>query len=106
MFKIPGNMQELLQQAKQMQENLATTYAELEKKEVEASAGGGMVSARVNGTGLLTKISIDAAVVNPADIPMLQDLILAAINEAIRKSKQEMKEEMSKLTGGIPIPGL
>ena len=106
MFKIPGNMQELLQQAKQMQENLATTYSELEKKEVEASAGGGMVSARVNGTGLLTKISIDAAVVNPDDIPMLQDLILAAINEAIRKSKQEMKEEISKLTGGIPIPGL
>ena len=106
MFKLPGNIQELMEQAKKMQEGFTATYAELEKKEVEASSGGGMVCAKVNGTGLLTGIVIDRTVVDPNDIQMLQDLVLAAVNEAIRKSKQEMKEEMSKLTGGIPIPGL
>ena len=98
-------MQELIEQAKKMQENLSATYAELEKKEFRASSGGGMVDAKVNGTGLLTGITIDRTVVDPNDVQMLQDLVLAAVNEAIRQSKQDMKNEMSKLTGGIPIPG-
>jgi len=73
---------------------------------VEASSGGGMVTVVVNGRFEVTSIKIEKDVVDPGDIEMLQDLVLAAVNEGITKAQQMVKEEMSKVTGGLPIPGL
>jgi DNA-binding YbaB/EbfC family protein len=103
----PKSMTELFEQAQSMQKKMTDLQAEIEKKEVEASAGGGMVSVSVNGGQLVTKIKIDKEVVNPEDVQMLEDLVKAATNEALRKSKDLMKEELSKIAGGmnLPIPG-
>jgi DNA-binding YbaB/EbfC family protein len=96
----------LMKQAQMMQKKMAEMQEELEQKEVEASAGGGMVTARVNGKQKLLALNIEPDVVDADDVEMLQDLIVAAINEAIKKSQEMIQAEMGKLTGGMNIPGL
>lgn len=89
-----------------MQERIASIQAELASKTVEATAGGGMVTVVVNGKFEILSIRIDKEVVNPEDVDMLQDLIVAAVNEGIRKAQELATVEMSKITGGFNIPGL
>ena len=89
-----------------MQERIASIQAELASKTVEATAGGGMVNVVVNGKFEILSIRIDKEVVNPEDVDMLQDLIVAAVNEGIRKAQELATVEMSKITGGFNIPGL
>ncbi|MDA3902323.1 MAG: YbaB/EbfC family nucleoid-associated protein [Desulfuromusa sp.] len=96
----------IMKQAQQMQAKMAQVQQELESKEVEATAGGGMVTARANGKQQLLDLKIEKAVVDPEDIEMLQDLVLAAVNEAIKNSQEMVQEEMSKVTGGMNIPGM
>lgn len=105
-MKLPGNFGEMLHQVQNIQQNMAEVQAELEKKTVEASAGGGMVNVKVSGTMQVTSIKIEPVAVNPEDIQMLEDLVTAAVNEGLRKAKDLLKEELGKLTGGLPIPGL
>lgn len=102
------NLGNLMRQAQKMQEKMAEVQKELALKTVEASAGGGMVTAIVNGSQELVSIKIDPSVADPKDLDMLQDLVTAAVNEGIRRSKQMVSEEMSKLTSGLGmnIPGL
>ena len=100
------NFGNIMKQAKKMQEKIASIQAELEGKTVEATAGGGMVTVVVNGKFELLSLKIDKEVVNPADVDMLQDLIMAAVNEGIRKAQEMATAEMSKITGGFNIPGL
>ncbi len=89
-----------------MQERLQQIQSEMAQRTVEASAGGGMVKAVANGNGDLLSVKIEREVVNPEDVEMLEDLVVAAANEAIKKGRELMKEEMTKLTGGMSIPGL
>ena len=96
----------LLKQAQQMHSKIAELQEEMAGKTVEASSGGGMVSIVMNGKQEVLSIRIDPEVVNREEIDMLQDLIAAAMNEAIRKSHEMMTEEMKKITGGLAIPGL
>jgi hypothetical protein len=96
----------LLKQAQQMHTKIAQLQEEMAGKTVEASSGGGMVSIVINGKQEVISIRIDPEVVNREEIDMLQDLIAAAMNEAIRKSHEMMTEEMKKITGGLAIPGL
>ena len=95
-----------MKQAKKMQEKIASIQAELEGKTVEATAGGGMVTVVVNGKFELLSLKIDKEVVNPADVDMLEDLIIAAVNEGIRKAQEMTSAEMAKITGGFNVPGL
>ncbi len=99
------NMQSLMRQVQKMQKKITALQEELAQRTVEASAGGGMVTAVVNGKQEVVSIKIDPEVVNPEDIEMLQDLIVAAVNEALRRSQEMVQEEMSKITGGLKIPG-
>jgi len=96
----------LLKQAQRLQGQMARLQEELGEKTVESSAGGGMVRAVVNGKQQLISISLEKEVVDPDDVDMLQDMILAAVNEALAKSHEMAAEEMNKLTGGFNIPGL
>jgi len=98
----------LFRQAQQLQERLATVQQELGERTVEAGAGGGMVTAIVNGKLELVQLRIDPSLVQSPDVDMLQDLILAAVNEGIRAARRMIEEEMSKLTGGlgIKLPGM
>ncbi|CAD7769860.1 MAG: Nucleoid-associated protein [Candidatus Methanoperedenaceae archaeon GB50] len=100
------NINQLMKQAKKMQAKMAELQAELEQKTVESSAGGGMVKVIANGKQEILSITIDPEVVNAEDIEMLQDLILAAVNDALRKAQEMVAEEMSKITGGLKLPGL
>jgi DNA-binding YbaB/EbfC family protein len=97
---------DLMKKAQQMKENLDKIQEELGSREVEASSGGGMVTARVTGSQEVVSIVIDPQVVDPEDKEMLEDLVRAAVNEALRKSKEMMKEEMAKITGGLPLPNI
>ena len=106
MLKGMPNMGNLLKKAQQLQEKMAKLQEELSEKTVETSAGGGMVTVVANGKQELTSIRIDPEVVNPEDIEMLEDLVLAAVNDALFQAKQMVTEEMTKLTGGVNIPGL
>jgi len=101
-----ANFGNIIKQAQQMQAKMARLQEALAKKTVEASAGGGMVTAVVNGRNELVSLKIEKDVVNPEDVEMLQDLIVAAVNEGIRKSQEMATAEMSKITGGLNIPGL
>ncbi len=96
----------LMRQAQQLQAKIAKVQEEMAVRTTEASAGGGMVTVVVNGKQELVSIKIEKEVVNPEDIEMLQDLIVAAVNEALKKSQEMVSEEMKKLTGGMNIPGL
>lgn len=100
------NIAGMLKQAQKLQSDMMKMQEELGAKVVEASAGGGMVTARVNGKQEILEIKIDKSVVNPEDVEMLQDLITASVNEALNKSKEMVTGEMSKLTGGLNIPGM
>ncbi len=100
------NFGNIMKQAKKMQEKIASIQAELGSKTVEATAGGGMVTVVVNGKFEILSLKIDKEVVNPEDVDMLQDLIIAAVNEGIRKAQEMATAEMSKITGGFNIPGL
>jgi len=94
----------LMKQAQQMQERVKKLQEEAAGKTVEASAGGGMVTVVANGRQEVISIKIDPSVVDPNDLEMLQDLVTAAVNEALRKSQDLMKEEMARLTSGMGIP--
>ncbi len=94
----------IMKQAQQMQERVKKLQEEAAGKTVEASSGGGMVTVVANGRQEILSIRIDRSVVDPADIEMLQDLVTAAVNEALRKSQDLMKEEMAKLTSGMGLP--
>ncbi len=95
-----GNMQQLMRQAQKMQEQLAKTQEELDEKEYEASSGGGMVTCRVSGKHQLLDLSIKPEAVDPDDVEMLQDLIMAAVNEALRLGEETREKSMSSLTPG------
>lgn len=101
-----GNMGNMMKQMQKMQKQMEDMQKELEDKEVEASSGGGAVTAKVNGKKEVLDIEIDESVVDPEDVEMLEDLIIAAINEAMRKAEDMMNKEMKKITGGLNIPGL
>jgi DNA-binding YbaB/EbfC family protein len=100
------NIGNIMKQAKKLQERMASLQDELALRTVEASAGGGMVSVLVNGRHELVSLKIEKEVVNQEDVDMLQDLIMAAVNEGMRKAQEMASAEMAKLTGGINIPGL
>lgn len=97
---------DLMKQAQKMQQEMGKVQEESKKKTVEASAGGGMVVVVANGAQEIVSIKIEKDVVNPEDIEMLQDLVTAAVNEALRRSQEMVNEDMGKLTGGMNIPGM
>jgi nucleoid-associated protein EbfC len=97
---------DMLRQAQKLQSEMQKMQEEAKQKTVEASSGGGMVTVVASGAGEIISIKIEKDVVNPEDVDMLQDLILAACNEALRRAQQMVNDEMSKLTMGLNIPGL
>ena len=101
-----GSMQQQIAQAQAMQRQLAMIQSELEEKEFTATAGGGAVSVTANGKKELTALNFDKDVVDPDDVEMLQDLVMAAVNELMRQIDEASETEMSKVTGGLNIPGL
>ena len=101
-----NKMASMMQQVQKMQSDMKRMQKELENKTVEASSGGGMVKVIFDGKQQLRQIKIEKQVVNPEDLEMLEDLVLAAINEGLKKSQDMVSSEMSKLTGGLNIPGL
>lgn len=98
-----GNMQQLMRQAQKMQQDMARIQQEISEREFTASVGGGVVSATVLGTKELKAITIDPSCVDPDDVEMLQDLIISAVNEAMRSAEETMNSEMNKVTGGIKL---
>jgi DNA-binding YbaB/EbfC family protein len=100
------NMNKLMKQAQQLQAKMAKMQEELSEKTVEASAGGGMVVAIANGRQEIVSVHIEKEVIDPDDAEMLQDLIMAAVNDALNRAKEMMNEEMGNLTKGMNIPGL
>lgn len=103
---VPANMQSMLQQAQKMQEDMAEKQAELESREYDVAAGGGVVKVRINGKKELLSVTLDPVVVDPDDMETLQDLIVAAVNEAIQKVEAVSAEEMQKITGPMNLPGM
>lgn len=101
-----ANLGNLMKQAQQLQTKLAQVQEEAAGKTVEASAGGNMVTAVVNGSLEVVSLRIDQSVLEAGDAEMLQDLVIAAVNEGVRQAQKMMAEEMSKVTGGLAIPGL
>lgn len=100
------NMNQMIKQAQKMQEEMKEKKEELEQQEFHATAGGGMVEVTITGKKEIQKIDIKPEIVDPTDIEMLQDLIVAAVNEAIRKVEDVTNEEMDKITGSLNIPGV
>jgi DNA-binding YbaB/EbfC family protein len=104
-----GNLPDLgglMEMAKKLQGDVVKMQQELERRTCEASAGGGMVTAVVNGKYELVSLKIEKDVVDPADVAMLQDLVVAAINQAMTKMRETAQQEMAKLTGGMALPGM
>lgn len=99
-------MNELVRQAQIMQKKMSKLQEDLESRTVEGSAGGGMVTAVVTGANEIKGLVIDKTVVDPNDVEMLQDLVLAAVNDGLKKAKAMMEAEMGQITGGIKMPGL
>jgi DNA-binding YbaB/EbfC family protein len=97
---------DLFKQAQDLQERLQRVQEEAAGRTVEAAAGGGMVKATVNGRLEIVRLQIEPAVLQGGDVEMLQDLVIAAVNQAVRAAQQQMADEMSKLTGGLKLPGL
>ncbi len=100
------NMQQVMKQARKMQEQLAAAQEDLKTQTVDASAGGGMVKVTVNGDMELTKLEIDPEACDAEDVEMLQDMIMAAVNEALRGVNELANKQMGAITGGLNIPGL
>ncbi|WP_425446852.1 YbaB/EbfC family nucleoid-associated protein [Dethiothermospora halolimnae] len=101
-----GNMGGMMKQVQKMQKKMAKMQKELEEREVEVTAGGGAINVKANGKKEILEVKIDEEVVDPDDVEMLEDLIVAAVNEAIRKADDMVSKEMGKVTGGMNIPGL
>ncbi|PKQ19203.1 MAG: YbaB/EbfC family nucleoid-associated protein [Actinobacteria bacterium HGW-Actinobacteria-6] len=102
----PGNMQNIMKQAQRMQADMARVQEELKDEHVEVSVGGGVVKVVMSGELVLESVVIDPAAVDPDDVVMLQDLITAAVNEAVRQAQDVASTKMSAVTGGLGIPGL
>lgn len=100
------NMGNMMKQAQKLQAQMLKMQEELAERTVESTAGGGMIRVVANGRQQIVSVRIDKEVVNPEDVEMLQDLVLAAVNEALTKSQEMVSGEMSKLTGGLNLPGL
>lgn len=100
------NMQKMMKQVQKMQADMAQVQESLAEETVEASSGGGVVTVKVNGHQEVQEIKIDPAAIDPEDVEMLEDLVLAAVNEGLRKSQEMAQEAMAKVTGGLNIPGL
>ena len=101
-----GNMQQLARQAQKLQQQMAKKQEEIEAREFEATAGGDMATAKVNGKKELISLTIKPEAVDPDDVEMLQDLVVAAVNEALRAAGDAMEQELGKMTGGLSMPGL
>lgn len=101
-----GNMQQLARQAQKLQQQMAKKQEEIEAREFEATAGGGMATAKVNGKKELISLTIKPEAVDPDDVEMLQDLVVAAVNEALRAAGDAMEQELGRMTGGLSMPGL
>jgi DNA-binding YbaB/EbfC family protein len=104
-FKMP-DLSELMKTAQKLQGDLARAQEELARKECEASAGGGMVTVAINGHFELVRVAIDKAAVDPADVGMLEDLVKAAVNQAVARMRELSQAEMAKVTGGLGMPGM
>ena len=102
----PQNMQGMLRQAQKMQDDMAALQEDLDNREYDVSAGGGVVNVKINGKKEILSIKIDPEVVDPDDVETLEDLVTAAVNEAIKKVEAISSEEMQKITGGIGMPGM
>lgn len=102
----PSNMQSMLKQAQKMQEDMARVQEELAETTYTATAGGGMVTATVDGAHELKELTIQPDAVDPEDVEMLGDLVMAAVNEAIRKAVADSEQKMGAVTGGMNLPGL
>src|ERR1700746_4174891 len=100
------NLNKLMKQAQKMQEQMAKTQAELEERTVEVSAAGGKVKVVANGAGDVVSIKIDKEIVDPNDVEFLEEVVLSGVQNAIEKGKQVAQFEMTKITGGLGIPGL
>ncbi len=100
------NLTQLMKQAQQMQSKMSTLQGELATREVESSSGGGMVKVKVNGKQELISISINKECVDPTDVKTLEDLVFTAVNQALKESQEMVSQAMSKVTGGMNIPGM
>ena len=100
----PGNLQSMIRQAQKMQEEAAAKQEELQASVYTATAGGGVVSATVDGKHTLKALTIDPEAVDPEDVEMLQDMVIAAVNEAVRAAMEDMNSSMGKITGGMNLP--
>lgn len=100
------NMQKMMKQVQKMQADMAKVQEQLGEMQVEASAGGGVVTVAFNGHQQMLSVKIDPAAVDPEDVEMLEDLILAAVNEGLRQSQEMASQAMAKVTGGLKLPGL
>ncbi len=104
--KMPGNMNNMMKQVQKMQRDMEVKQKEIESSTFEATAGGGAITVEVSGKKEVLNIKLDEDIVDPDDIEMLQDLIVAAVNEALRQADETMAKEMGQFTGGLNIPGL
>ena len=102
----PSTMQSMLKQAQKMQEDMAAKQAELENCEYDVSAGGGVVNVRINGKKEILSVKLSEEIVDPEDVETLEDLIVAAVNEAIKKVESISADEMQKITGAMGLPGM
>jgi nucleoid-associated protein EbfC len=100
------NMNALMKQAQQMQQKMSTLQKELESRELETSSGGGMIKIKVNGKQEILEIKINPECVDPNDVETLEDLVLTSVNQAVKESQDMVSKAMSKVTGGLSIPGL
>ena len=101
-----GNMSEMLKKAQKMQEDMAAKQAELEEREYDVSAGGGAVTVKINGKREILALDIQPDVVDPDDVEMLSDILIAAVNEAIKKVDSVSEEELAKISGQMGLPGM
>ena len=102
----PSNMQAMIKQAQKMQEDMAAMQEELEQREYEVAAGGGVITVKINGKKEVLSVKIDPEAVDPDDVDTLEDLIVAAVNEAIKKVDTTSETEMGKITGALNMPGM
>ena len=102
----PSNMAGMLKQAQKMQEDMEAMQADLEAREYEISAGGGVVGVKINGKREILNITVNPEIVDPDDVETMTDILVAAVNEAIKKVDAVSQEEMSKITGGMGLPGM
>ena len=102
---MPGKMNNLMKQAQKMQKQMEETQAALEEKEYEATAGGGVITVKINGKKEITEVKIDPEAVDPDDVETLEDLVVAAVNSAIQMQAEDEKSSMSKITGGMGSMG-